>query len=254
MTSVQDNGGKPALVLLHGWGAHGGVWDELRMHLNPELHVIAPDLPGHGMAPLTAPYSIEHVVDQLAAAVPEHCIVAGWSLGGQLALVWAQRHPQQVTKLVLIATTPRFVSDAGWLHGMAGDVFAEFSAALARDAAATLRRFVLLQIQGDRQARAVARQMDAVLATRPVPETDALIQTLHWLRETDLRAALPAIVQPSLIVQGDQDRITFPAAGAYLAAHLPHARLMTLIDAAHVPFMPDAATVAGLVTDFCHEH
>ncbi len=253
MRAVSAQQDKPALVLLHGWGAHGGVWNDLATRLGDHIRVITPDLPGHGAAPVLAPYTIEHLVDQLAATAPAQCAVAGWSLGGQLALVWAQRHPQQVTRLILMATTPRFVSTPDWPHGMAADVFDTFAAALARDATSTLRRFLLLQTQGDAQAHMVARRLEAALVAQPLPGAAVLTQTLRWLQMTDLRALLPAIGQPALIVQGDRDRITPPAAGEYLATHLRRARLTRIAGAAHAPFISTPDMVGQLIADFCHE-
>lgn len=240
---------KPTLVLLHGWGAHNKVWDGLAVRLSADRTVIAPDFPGQG----ATPRSIESTVDQLAAAAPAQCMVAGWSLGGQLALVWAHRHPQQVTRLMLIATTPRFVGTTDWPQGMAPEVFGEFSAALARDAATTLRRFLLLQTQGDAQALTVARLLEAALALQPRPCNNVLVETLRWLRDMDLRATLPEIAQPALVMHGDRDRIAPLVAGEYLAEHLPHAHLEVLAGAAHAPFMskPDAAY--RLMADFCNE-
>ncbi|RPJ48649.1 MAG: pimeloyl-[acyl-carrier protein] methyl ester esterase [Betaproteobacteria bacterium] len=253
MKSVAVNQDRPALVLLHGWGTHGGVWDDLIARLGNDAHVLAPDLPGHGAVPALAPYTIEHIVDQLASAVPRHCVVAGWSLGGQLALAWARRHPQQVAKLILIATTPRFVSATDWPHGMAADVLDEFAAALARDAPTTLRRFLLLETRGDTQSRAVARRLDAALAARPLPDAAVLAQTLHWLQVTDLRDELHTVGQPTLILHGDRDRITPRAAGDYLAAHLRCGRLKRIAGAAHAPFISNPQTVGQLMADFCND-
>lgn len=246
---------KPALVLLHGWGAHRRVWDALAARLETDLQVITitPDLPGHGAAPAPTPYTIGQIIDQLADAAPAQCMVAGWSLGGQLALAWAQRHPRQVTRLLLLAATPRFVGTAGWPHGMASDVFDEFSAALRHDAAATLRRFLLLQARGDAQARAVARQLEMALALQPRPADAVLAQTLDWLRSTDLRAALPQIMQPALVIHGDCDPIAPPAAGEYLAAHLRHARLALLAGVAHVPFISVPDVICKLISEFCND-
>jgi pimeloyl-[acyl-carrier protein] methyl ester esterase len=136
---------------------------------------------------------------------------------------------------------------------MAPEVFAGFSASLTRDAAATLRRFLLLQAQGDAQSRTVARQLEAALALQPEPRSSVLMETLHWLQTTDLRATLPEIVQPTLVVHGDCDRIAPPAAGEYLAAHLPQARLALLAGAAHAPFISDPDAVGRLMTEFCNE-
>lgn len=240
---------KPALVLLHGWGAHKRVWDELAARLGADLHVMAPDLPGYDAVPLT----IEGTVDRLATEAPAQCMVAGWSLGGQLALTWARRYPQQVKRLMLISTTPRFVSAPDWPHGMVPEVFAEFSASLMRDTVTTLRRFLLLQTRGDVQARNVARQLEAALALQTLPGSGALIETLRWLQTTDLRTALPEIAQPVLVMHGDRDRIALPAAGEYLAAHLPQARLALLAGAAHLPFISKPDVMCKLMMDFCNE-
>jgi pimeloyl-[acyl-carrier protein] methyl ester esterase len=237
------------LVLLHGWGSHAGVWADLIARLDLGHAVFAPDFPGDGSAACT----IEEVVDELAAIAPQRCVLAGWSLGGQLALLWARRHPQQVARVVLIASTPRFVSAPDWAHGMAAATLAGFAAELAADPAATLRRFLLLETRGDAEASAVARRLDAALAARPPADHDALARTLDWLRDTDLRASLQEIRQAVLVIHGDRDRITPPAAGEYLAAHLPQARLVMLPGAAHAPFISDPDTVCKLMTDFCHE-
>jgi len=244
---------KPTLVLLHGWGAHGRVWDQLAAGLGGDMQIFAPDLPGHGVAPVLSPYTIECVIDQLADIAPAQCAIAGWSLGGQLALAWAHRYPQQITRLMLVSSTPRFVSAPDWAHGMAPEVFAEFSAALADDAEATLRRFLLLQTQGDVRMRPVTRQLQEVLALQPQPHNNVLLETLHWLRITDLRAVLPEIKQPVLVLHGDCDTITPPAASEYLAAHLARARLVLMAGAAHAPFISDADAVCKLMNAFCNE-
>src|SRR5690606_34366205 len=120
-------------------------------------------------------------------------------------------------------------------------------------AAATLRRFLLLQAQGDAQARTVVRQLEAALALRPPPAGDLLVQTLRWLQTTDLRAVLPQIAQPTLVIHGDRDRIAPPAAAEYLAAHLSQVRLALLAGVAHAPFISAPDAVCQLMMDFCNE-
>ena len=94
------------LALIHGWGQHGGVWRALltELAIEPACNF---ELPGHGDAPPAA-FDLDAIVDAYAGKAPASCTVAGWSLGGMLALRWAQRHPQQAKKLVLFSTTPCF--------------------------------------------------------------------------------------------------------------------------------------------------
>lgn len=253
MSGARIRDDKPALVLLHGWGAHAGVWGELALRLGADVSVQAPDLPGHGTAPALATADAGELIDQLAAAAPVRCMVAGWSLGAQLALAWAHRHPQQVAGLVLLAATPRFVGATDWPHGMAAADFARFAASLEHDPAGTLRRFRLLQTQGDAHAREVLRRFDAALAERPMPAPQALKQTLDWLRITDLRNNLPGIGQPVLVLHGAEDRLAPAAAAEFLTARLPQARLELLDGVAHVPFVSAADFVCAKIAGFCRE-
>jgi pimeloyl-[acyl-carrier protein] methyl ester esterase len=74
---------------------------------------------------------------------------------------------------------------------------------------------------------------------------------LGILRDVDLRAALPEIHQPTLIIAGERDTLTPLAASQYMADHLPHARLVTIAGAAHLPFR--SAEFVKQLTDFLHE-
>jgi pimeloyl-[acyl-carrier protein] methyl ester esterase len=237
--------GGNTLVLLHGWGAHGGVWADVAARLCAGMTLLTPDL--------AASDNLDDMADRIAAAAPSRCSVAGWSFGGQLALAWARRHPQQVRRLVLIATTPKFVADGSWPQGMALTAFENFAAIAAADAGAALRRFRLLETQGGREARSVARRIGQLLATRALPGPGALLQVLRLLRVTDLRAALPEVAQPVLVIHGDADRVVTPAAGEYLAAKLPQAHLERMAGTAHVPFVSDPDAVGALIGEFCDE-
>lgn len=233
------------LVLLHGWGAHGGVWAEVSAKLGDRIAVQAPDIDGSG--------SFDDAVDRLAARSPARCVVAGWSLGGQLALSWAQRHPAQVTGLILLAATPRFVAAPDWTHGMATAAFEEFAAMVEADAAAALRRFRLLETRGDVCARAVIRQLDHLLAARMTGDAAVLARMLGWLRDTDLRPVLPAIRQPALVIHGDRDSVVAPAAADFLAVQLHRARIERIAGAAHAPFVSGADRVCALINGFCND-
>ena len=144
------------LVLLHGWGVRPSVFDTLRAQLAEWYEVRAPALPGYDGTAACEPYNVDTLADRLAAAAPERCFVAGWSLGGEVALAWAGRAPQQVERFALIATSPCFVRREGWISAMDPEVLGEFSAALDVDASRTLKRFSLLQAQGDSRQRDVA--------------------------------------------------------------------------------------------------
>lgn len=254
MTLHSDvSGSGPDLVLLHGWGMHAGIWVDLARELAPFFRVHAVDLPGYGGSATCDPYTLDQVAALLARQMPQHCLVCGWSLGGQVALAWAAIAPQQVARLALIATTPCFTQRSGWPHAVEAGVLRAFAEGLRTDYAGTLKRFLSLQVLGDAQAKQVALRLKDSLSARDEPDRGALGQGLEILLNADLRDRLSSIAQPTLVVQGDRDTLTPLAAGEYLSRSLPNARLIRLRGAAHAPFVSDAQGTGALLKRFFDE-
>jgi len=241
----------PTLVLLHGWGLTPRVWHGVQAALSPTLEILAPSLPGHGDAPPAGGPGLSGWSDALLPAIPAGSVVCGWSLGGLLALDLARRHPQRVSRVVLIGTSPCFVARGGsepWPHGLAAQTVAGFMADFAGDPAATLRRFIALQAVGDARRRAVNAGLGDALAP-VVGDTHraALADGLRVLAETDLRAAIAGVAQPVHGVHGAGDAL-MPVAGAqWLAARLPHGSLSVLEDCGHAPLLSRPAECAALI-------
>jgi pimeloyl-[acyl-carrier protein] methyl ester esterase len=237
------------LVLLHGWGMSPALFDALAARLAPYYTVIALPLPGYGAAPACEPYTLENLAAHVAARAPERCVVAGWSLGGQVALEWARRAPGQVRAAALIATTPSFVARRGWTAAVEAPVLQAFAQRLRHDRAATMRRFASLQAQGDAELKTVMRSLrDAVLAQARV-STDTLEKGLNVLLEADLRDVLEDVAQPVLVVHGDRDALTPISAGEYLASRVRDGRLCVVPGAAHAPLVTHAATIGAAMRE-----
>jgi len=243
---AKTGGQGPHLVLLHGWGLHGGVWSPVRAALEKRFTVMAFDLPGHGFSAFTPLKGFDEAVDAIAAQVPEGSLVCGWSLGGLLAQRLARRHPLRARALALVSTTPCFVERDDWPHAMKVETLAGFASGLRTDLDATLKTFVVLNAAGGANARPAIRALADELVARGAPDPSALDVGLEILRTTDLRADAPAIAQPAIVIHGRRDALAPVEAGRWLAAHLPRARLVELEDAAHLPFVshPEAFVAA----------
>ena len=163
--------------------------------------------------------------------------LCGWSLGGQVALRWAQLYPQQVKRLALVASTPCFVRRPGWDCAMAEETLAEFAAALEQNYALTLRRFLALQVRGSENERELLASLRNALFSRGEPELVALQSGLSILRDCDLRDSLPQIAQLALVIAGERDTLTPPDASRHIAERMPRARLVLVAGAAHAPFL-----------------
>lgn len=272
MKDANRRGGE--LALIHGWGIGSACWgaaaDALQGALGSDWRVRLVSLPGYeSTADITADStaantandkadgstgaeaSFAAAADALLASLPEGVVLCGWSLGGLLALQAAATAPQRVGGLILVGSTPCFTQRADWLAAQAPAVLAAFHAALASDAAATRKRFIALLNQGDTQARALTRALTAAQGVSAEPAPAALARGLDWLRDVDLRERLPQIDVPTLLIHGERDVLTPPAASRFLAATLPDAQFESFADAAHAPFLADpqrfAASVAGFL-------
>ncbi|HUP95277.1 MAG TPA: alpha/beta fold hydrolase [Burkholderiales bacterium] len=239
-----------ALVLLHGWGMNPAAFDALHARLAPHYEVYVPALPGYAASPRCEPYTLPGLVNAVAAAAPERCAVAGWSLGGQVALAWARALPRQVERLALIATTPCFVRRRDWSFAPAAHVFDAFAAGLHHSCKTTVRRFISLQAQGDAKAKYVAQQLRASLERCAEPSAETLNESLNVLRVTDLRSDLAAIEQEVLVMHGEHDMLVPVEAAEYLNRALPRGRLVSVRGAGHALCVSEPGQTGRLMQEF----
>lgn len=246
--------GQP-LVLIHGWGMHGGVWQPLVKKLSQsfELHIV--DLPGMGLSQEGIASNLDEMVAALLPVLLSHAHVLGWSLGGLVAMRLAVHYPERVSKLVLVGSTPCFINTPSghlqpWEHGINASVFQAFARQVSEDYAATLIKFLTLQCMGAQDARATIKELRLALAARPAPSPLTLESALDVLLQNDLRPDLTVLQQPVLLVHGDRDNLAPVQAAHWLSQHLPHASLRVIAGAGHAPFLSHASQFLDSVRDF----
>jgi len=244
---------RPVLALVHGWGMNARVFDALIDLLAADFEVRAFDLPGHGGRDALPENTLQSWADDLAQALPDGATLLGWSLGGQVAMRAALDHPHKIARLVLLASTPKFVATEDWDRGMAAADLADFGAALLAEPQATLLRFLSLQTRGMPGQKTLLQQLRQTLLAAPVPSGEALAGGLAILRDTDLREELQHLTQPALVLHGALDTLTPPAAGAWLAETLPQVQHIELARAAHAPHLSHTEEVAAAVGRFAHD-
>ncbi len=239
--------------MLHGWGMHGGIWGDVAARLAQDFEVHRVDLPGHGASGALEAFTLDAVVDQLAARFDSPVTLVGWSLGGIIAQHWAARAPQQLSRLVLVASTPCFTEREGWQLGMPRATLQQFATELENNHAATLRRFLALQVRGSEGERELLGILREQLFSRGEPHLQALRGGLDILRDADLREVSQGIGQPTLVIAGARDKLTPPEASSYLAQTMPNARMVQIEGAAHAPFLSHPEIFLERVKSFLHE-
>ncbi len=253
MMHVEIQGAGRDIVLVHGWGLHGGVWRDLAASLAASFRVIVPDLPGHGRSRhADSACTLEALADTVQRSLAGPAVWVGWSLGALVALVAARQFPRAVDRLVLIGATPRFTQTPDWPHAMAPETLAQFARELETDYRGTLTRFLSLQAGEGDAGRETVRRLRAALAEGGDPAVPALREGLRLLAETDLRSQLVQVGMPVLVLHGGRDRLAPPEAGEYLAAHLPRAQLALIPPAGHAPFLSHPEETRRAVESFLH--
>lgn len=240
----------PDLVLLHGWGLHGGLWGHVVEALGESFRVHTVDLPGHGYS-AQVPLAFDDTgLTRLKAVIPGGATVLGWSLGGilaqQLALTW----PGHMSHLVLVSTTPRFTRAWDWPHGVAPAVLQGFADRLANDYRATVLQFLALQAIGSRRAREQIVAMRETAFSRGDASASALQSGLRLLASIDTRASAYRVELPTLVLAGERDTLTPIGASRWLANTLPNASLSTFADGAHALFLSHPEAFVDSVVNF----
>ena len=235
--------------MLHGWGLHSGIWEGIEAQLSARFRLHLIDLPGHGLSAPPERFTLDSLCDALNAQAPACAHWLGWSLGGMLALEFAVRRPQSVTRLILVAANPRFVVDVDWTHAMARDVLEGFARDLSVDYTATLKRFLSLVARGAPDAGPL-RQLRRSLALMPPPDEEALRGGLKILRDADLRSRLSALAMPVLLIGGERDTLVPITALRRLQREYPQIRLAAISQSGHAPFLSHPQAFITAVTEF----
>jgi pimeloyl-ACP methyl ester esterase len=251
-----DAGGGPPLVLLHGWAMSSALLADLGRALGGGRRVIVPDLRGHGGSSPGAVGLAELAAD-LALLVERLDLrgvtLAGWSLGGQVALAALPRIRPRLARLALLSATPRFTTGEGWPHGLPPQQIEVLAHRVRRDPARALARFLDgLFAPGELDDAGRAR-VAALRAELPLPDPAAAQAGLDVLAATDLRAALAGVGLPTFVLHGEADPICPVGAGRALAAGIPGARLAILPGAGHAPFLSRPADAVAALRPFLGE-
>lgn len=244
---------KPTLALLHGWGMNPRLFDALSAQLVNQCTLLPLALPGHSGAASLPTNTLTAWASHIAEQLPRQTVLLGWSLGGQIAMRIALDHPDIIKRLILLSSTPKFVADVGWHAGITREDLQAFGADMQNDTRASLLRFLSLQTRGATAQKSILHTLRASFFSEPLPEAHTLAAGLEMLLDTDLRADVGQLAQPTTVIHGSLDKLTPPAAGDWLAKNLPSAQYCLVDGAAHAPFLSHTQLVAEAIVEALHD-
>lgn len=243
------SGSGPDLVLVHGWGMNGAVWQQTVNVLENHFKVHVVDLPGYGHSAHSHAQNLEEIAQQLMPDAPKNAIWVGWSLGGLVATHMALHHTEYVSKLVTVASSPKFAADKPW-RGIQPNVLTAFTEQLVEDFQTTIERFMALQAMGSPSARQDVKQLKQAVLSRPLPNPDSLLAGLKMLSDVDLRAQLPQLSIPMLRLYGRLDGLVPIKVAKDLDQSLPDTEQYIFTQSSHAPFMTEADTFCNQLIGF----
>jgi 2-succinyl-6-hydroxy-2,4-cyclohexadiene-1-carboxylate synthase len=237
------------LLLLHGFTGSPASWNSVTAGLPPSVTILAPWLAGHGDRLHTNVAGFEDEVDRIASLLtsegPWH--LAGYSLGGRVAIGLLARHPNLFSSAILIGAQPGLPSEAARTERRAAD---ERWCSLLRER--PLSEFVsewedqpLFDSQRTLSGEVLARQRAERLAQDPLGLVRSLTLTglgampAYW-------ESLAEIHVPTILVAGSNDE-KFAAIARAMAARMPRARLEIVPEAGHNVVLERPAAVRALI-------
>jgi 3-oxoadipate enol-lactonase len=227
--TVEGRDGGPTLMLSNSLGCTLQMWEPQMRALTQVFRVIRYDRRGHGKSSVPpGPYSIERfgrdalaILDDLNIPKAHWC---GISMGGMVGQWLGANAPERIGKLVLADTTCHYPDPANWID--------RIKAVRDGGLAAVADTVIAGWLTEDFRIREpqIAATMRSMLVATPV---EGYIACCEALSRLDLRADLPKIKSPTLVIAGRFDKSTPIAAGEMIRSNIPGAS-MTIVDAAHI--------------------
>lgn len=249
--------GRP-LVMLHGWSMSGRVW-HFQKELADSCRLLIPDLRGHGRSssPATG-FLLENLAGDVAALFEQldltEAVLLGWSAGSQVALAALSLLHERLAGLVLVGATSRFTTTDGYPWGLPVTELRGMGLRLRRDFNGTMREFFQGMFAAEElsceQENRITRE---ILMEGHLPQPKVAQAALNVLASADLRAMLPEIRLPVLIIHGSADTVCPPGAAHYLAKRIPDARIVELNGVGHAPFLSRPVEFNAVLRGFLRE-
>jgi class 3 adenylate cyclase/dienelactone hydrolase len=248
------------VVLVLGFATHLELqWDSPPFahffeRISSFSRLIVFDKRGTGLSdPVAEAPTLEQRIDDVRAVMDaagsERAVLFGVSEGGPMSVLFAATHPERASELVLYGAMGRTTEAPDYPWAAPAEALRESAAEFIApywgvDAEAMVELF----------APSFAGQPDAVDFTARMERSaasPAMVQQLFdMFLDIDVRAVLPTIHVPTLVLHRHGDRVVNRRAGEVLAAQIPGARFVELPGIDHLPWAGDAESVLGEIEEF----
>jgi sigma-B regulation protein RsbQ len=236
---VMGSGARP-MLFAHGFGCDQSMWRHVAPAFEPDHRIVLFDHVGAGGSDLSAynrtKYgSLSGYADDVLSICRElslrDVIFVGHSVSAMIGVLAAVQEPQRFERLVLVAPSPRYIHDEGYVGGFSCSDIDELLVLLESNYMAWSSTLAPT-IMGNPDRPDLSQEL-----TQSFCRTDPDIAR-HFARVTflsDNRADLPKVRAPALILQCSQDVIAPDAVGEYMHRNMPQSRLVKMKATGHCP-------------------
>ncbi len=241
---LDEGDGEPALILLHAFPLHAGMWaPQIAALAGRRTRVMAPDLLGFGTTDAPedpAVYSVDAWADQVAGLLDHlglgRVVLGGLSMGGYAAFAFVRRHRDRLAGLVLADTRP------GPDTAQVAERRRRQARQVTEQGTAELRETMLAGLLGEHTRTHRPDVVDTVRTLTDNPSAGFVGALSAMRKRLDSTGDLAGIEVPTLVVVGDEDALSPPEVARAMHAAIPRSTLTVLPRSGHLSNLeaPDA--------------
>ncbi|HQY10828.1 MAG TPA: alpha/beta hydrolase, partial [Ferruginibacter sp.] len=243
--------GKP-VVLIHGFGEDGNIWDKQVDFLQNQFQLIVPDLPGSGKSGVISSQSavgMEEYAEIIKAILVEEKIekstMLGHSLGGYITLAFAEKYPDMLSSFGLVHSTAFADSEEKKAARLKSIEF------IKKYGAYDFLRTTIPGLFSKQWSQDHLPEIETLVEKGKNFSSEALIQYYQaMINRPDRTAVLKNFSKPILFIIGEQDNAV-PFAQSMQQCYLPvQSHIHILRNSAHMGMLEETAATNNFLLGF----
>jgi pimeloyl-ACP methyl ester carboxylesterase len=242
--------GDKTIVLLHGYLETSEVWAEFAELLKPHFRIIAIDLPGNGLSGIgrdenTMEFMADVVAEVLVHSQIGKATVVGHSMGGYVALAFAEKYGDSTEKLCLFHSSPNPDTEEKKQNR-------NREISLIKEGKLSLILNINIpNMFADENLQRMEESIAMICENAAISEPEGIIACLRGMKNRkNMNSFLSGFNKPLLMIFGKRDKYISENVATELTAKFPHAETLILENSGHAGFLEEPETCSQKLIEF----